>query len=166
MTIEDMAKRVQDAVNVRRVFGEPYTSDGVTVIPVASVRAGAGSGSGTDPDDGSSGEGGGFGGSARPIGAYVIRDGQMSWRPAIDVNRVIAWSNVVVLALILLVSRVQRTRLRYHAAASGVAPADAVVAGPADGPTGDATPRSHSRRRAGRRRHAGRPGRRRGRDHD
>jgi uncharacterized spore protein YtfJ len=46
MMLEDMVRRVQDTINVRRVFGEPYTHDGVMVIPVASVRAGAGGGGG------------------------------------------------------------------------------------------------------------------------
>jgi uncharacterized spore protein YtfJ len=168
MTFEDLAKRTQDAINVRRVFGDPYTSDGVTVIPVAAVGGGAGSGSGTNPDDGSGGEGGGFGGSGRPIGAYVIRDGEVSWRPAFDVNRAITGANLVLLALILLVSRVQRSRLRQQAT-SGPAAEDATVAGPAadaaadDGRagsrrTGAARRRPHGRRRAGRRRSARRAG--------
>lgn len=38
MALEDMIERVQQAVDVRRVFGEPYVRDGVTVIPVAAVR--------------------------------------------------------------------------------------------------------------------------------
>lgn len=110
MAIEDMAERVQNAISVRRVFGEAYTADGVTVIPVATVGGGGGGGSGTNPEDGSGGEGGGFGGGGRPIGAYVIRDGDVSWQPAVDVNRAILWGNIVLLALILLVSRVQRAR--------------------------------------------------------
>lgn len=50
MALEDMIERVQQAVDVRRVFGEPYVRDGVTVIPAAAVRAGAGGGSGDDPE--------------------------------------------------------------------------------------------------------------------
>ncbi len=157
MTVEDMAQRVQDAINVRRVFGEPHTSDGVTVIPVASVRAGAGGGSGTDPDDGSSGEGGGFGGSARPIGAYVIQDGRVSWRPAVDVNRLIVWASVVLLTFILLVSRVQRTRLTHRKAAGGTTATDATVVAPAaNGAAGNHRRRSRAPRRPGRRRRAAR----------
>lgn len=103
--------RVQDAISVRHVFGEPYTSDGVMVIPVASVGAGAGGGSGDDAEHGT-GEGGGFGGGGRPIGAYVVRDGEVTFRPAIDANRAIMWGSLVLLGLFLLVSRTQRLRAK------------------------------------------------------
>ena len=33
--------------------------------------------------------GGGFGLSATPAGAYVIRGGAVEWQPAIDVNRIV-----------------------------------------------------------------------------
>ena len=47
---------------------------------------------------------GGFGLMARPVGAYVIKpDGEVSWKPAIDVQRmVLGWqivSGLVVLAV-------------------------------------------------------------------
>jgi len=46
-----------------RAFAEPYlTPDGTTVIPVAK--------------------------GSRPLGVYVIRDGQASWLPAVDGNRI------------------------------------------------------------------------------
>lgn len=110
MAFEDMVERVQQAIDVRRVFGEPYVRDGVTVIPVAAVGAGAGGGSGDDPEHGGRGEGGGFGGGGRPIGAYVVSDGQVSWRPAIDVTRLAVWGNIVLIVLILAVSRERRRR--------------------------------------------------------
>ena len=85
------------ALRARDVFGKPVKSGGVTVIPVASVLGGAGGGfyeregdSGTprSPDSGpQSNEGFGFGIGARPVGAYVIRDGKVRWRPAVDVTR-------------------------------------------------------------------------------
>ena len=85
------------ALRARDVFGKPVKSGGVTVIPVASVLGGGGggsyqreSGSGAAVARGSapeSNEGLGFGFGARPVGAYVIRDGKVRWRPAIDVTR-------------------------------------------------------------------------------
>ena len=56
--------------SVKRVYGEPYEKDGLTVIPAAVVGGGAGGGAGHD-DKGQEGEGGGFGVSGRPAGAYV-----------------------------------------------------------------------------------------------
>jgi uncharacterized spore protein YtfJ len=112
MVFEDMVERVQQAIDVRRVFGEPYVRDGVTVIPVAAVGAGAGGGSGDDPERGGKGEGGGFGGRGRPIGAYVITDGRVSWQPAVDVTRLAVWGNIVLIVLILTVSRGRRRRRR------------------------------------------------------
>lgn len=111
--LQEMMNKMQDTISVRRVFGEPYTLDGVTVIPVATVAGGAGSGSGNDPKGGS-GEGGGFGGGGRPVGAYVIQNGQVSWRPAVDVNRVITLAGIVLIALLRLVSKRQRRRARQR----------------------------------------------------
>jgi uncharacterized spore protein YtfJ len=116
MDVNEIMERARDVIDVRRVFGEPQTFDGVTVIPVASVGAGAGGGSGTEASggdgDAGSGEGGGFGGGGRPVGAYVVRDGHVTWQPAVDANRAISWSGIVLVALILSVSRVRRARMR------------------------------------------------------
>lgn len=111
MRLEDIVQKAQDAISVRRVFGEPYTHDGVMVIPVASVAAGAGGGSGSDAQGGGEGEGGGMGALGRPIGAYVIHDGRVSWRPALDLNRTIAWINALLIALLVLASTAKRHRV-------------------------------------------------------
>lgn len=112
MTVNELLSQARDAIDVRRVFGEPQSFDGVTVIPVASVGAAGGGGSGTDAAGSGGGEGGGFGGGGRPVGAYVVRDGRVSWRPAIDVNRAISWSGIVLVTLILFVSRARRASIR------------------------------------------------------
>ena len=111
--LQEMVTKMQDTVSVRRVFGEPYTVDGVTVIPVATVGGGAGGGSGNDPKGGS-GEGGGFGGGGRPVGAYVIQDGHVSWRPAVDVNRVITLGGIILIVLLRLASKRQRRKARQR----------------------------------------------------
>lgn len=80
--------KARDALTVERVFGTPYETDGVTVIPAAIVIGGGGGGNGHDPH-GQEGESGGFGLISRPAGAYVIKDGQVRWRPAVDVNRAV-----------------------------------------------------------------------------
>jgi uncharacterized spore protein YtfJ len=78
------------ALRARDVFGKPVKSGGVTVIPVAAVSGGGGGSAGEQSKPGTDvkGIGGvGFGFKARPVGAYVIRDGKASWRPAVDVTR-------------------------------------------------------------------------------
>lgn len=96
MDVEQMLSSARDAITVRRVFGEPYEHDGVTVIPAARVSGGGGGGSGNDPNRGT-GQGGGFGVQARPVGAYVLKDGAVRWTPAVDVNRVIGAAAAVLL---------------------------------------------------------------------
>ena len=44
MGVEDVVQRTQDALTVRRVFGDPYEKDGITVIPTARLTGGAGGG--------------------------------------------------------------------------------------------------------------------------
>jgi uncharacterized spore protein YtfJ len=40
MKPQEIMSQVSDAMQVRRVFGEPYQQNGVTIIPVAAVRGG------------------------------------------------------------------------------------------------------------------------------
>ncbi|MEA2517514.1 MAG: hypothetical protein QOG16_1352 [Actinomycetota bacterium] len=73
-------RNAQDSITVKRVFGEAYEKDGLTVIPAAFVTGGGGGGG----DQSASGTG--FGLCAFPVGAYVIKDGDVSWQPAVNVN--------------------------------------------------------------------------------
>lgn len=100
MLATDVLSKTSDAITVRRVFAEPYEKAGLTVIAAAAVTGAAGGGSGTDPR-GQQGEGAGFGTHARPVGAYVIKDGQLHWRPAIDPNRIITMTGLIVIAYLL-----------------------------------------------------------------
>lgn len=111
MKIDQLVTSVREAITVRRVYGEPYEKDGVTVIAAARVSGGAGGGGGHDPQ-GQEGEGGGFGVQARPAGAYVIKDGQVRWMPAVDVNRVISALGIVAVAFFIARARIERLRVR------------------------------------------------------
>ncbi len=82
--VDEMMEGVRDAISVRRVFGDPIEAEGVTIVPAARVGGGGGGGGDSEHNGG-----GGFGLGGRPVGAYVIRDGQVTWRPAVDVNRMI-----------------------------------------------------------------------------
>jgi uncharacterized spore protein YtfJ len=112
MKIEEVLTAAREAITVRRVFGEPYEKDGVTFIAAARVGGGGGGGGGHDKT-GQEGEGGGFGVGARPSGAYVIKDGNVRWMPAVDVNRVIAVLGAV--AVVFLITRPRLARIRAKA---------------------------------------------------
>jgi len=105
----DFLNKANDAITVRRVYADPYEADGLTVIPAATVAGGGGGGGGHDKD-GQEGEGGGFGVRAHPAGAYVIRDGDVTWRPAVDPNRIVVVVGLVVIAYLLSRPRVVRAR--------------------------------------------------------
>lgn len=88
--------RARDVLTVKRVFGDPIERDGVTIVPAAKVRGGGGGGSDTQGNGG-----GGFGVSATPAGVYVIRDGRVIWRPALDLNRTILVGQIVAIVFLL-----------------------------------------------------------------
>jgi uncharacterized spore protein YtfJ len=83
MKVTETIAQARDAMTVKRVFGEPYEKDGVTIIPAAWVAGGGGGGG-----DAQGAGGSGFGLAAFPVGAYVIKDGNVAWRPAVNVNLV------------------------------------------------------------------------------
>ena len=111
--IFDNIRETRDAISVRRVFGDPVTADGVTVIPVARVAGGGGGGGGggtSEDHDEAHGFGTGFGIGAHPIGVYEIANGQVKWKPAVDADRLarggqILAGIVTVCCLLLLLRR-------------------------------------------------------------
>ena len=107
-SIEDIVKGHRDAVTVKRVFGDPFEKNGVTVIPAANVMGGGGGGSGESPDGEGQGSGTGFGIAARPAGAYVIRGDEVTWTPAVDVNRIIAGAFFVAILAIWRIGALHR----------------------------------------------------------
>jgi len=108
----DKLDAVKDTMTVRRVFGDAYEVGGTTIVPVASVQGGGGGGGGEGPTDQGTPVGGGvgFGVKARPVGVYVVKDGEVSWKPALDVTRVILASQLLGLAAILTVRRLLNRR--------------------------------------------------------
>jgi uncharacterized spore protein YtfJ len=115
MRAEEILDRVRDTLTIRQVFGEPYERDGALVVPVARVAGGGGGGGGQgdSPSEGSGrGGGGGFGFEARPVGAYVIRDGEVAWRPAVDVTRIALGGQMVAIVALLVLRGVIRRLTR------------------------------------------------------
>jgi uncharacterized spore protein YtfJ len=97
--IREVLAQARSSMSAKRVYTKPYKQDGVMVIPAARVSGGAGGGAGEGPDGAGEGSGAGFGLIARPVGAYVIRDGQVRWKPAIDLVQL----GVVALLMLLAV---------------------------------------------------------------
>jgi uncharacterized spore protein YtfJ len=110
---------VKDVMSVRRVFGEAYQVDDVTIIPVATIRGGGGGGGGEGDagNNGSQGTGSGggmgFGVNARPVGVYIVKGGEVSWQPAIDVMRVVLGGQLLGLVAILTLRSIVRRRHRH-----------------------------------------------------
>jgi uncharacterized spore protein YtfJ len=99
--VKDLLKRVGENLSVGRAFGTAYEKDGLLIIPVALVAGGGGGGGGpvsAEPvqdkstskgsedveDDEASGAG--FGGVVLPVGAYVVKDDDVRWVPAVNVT--------------------------------------------------------------------------------
>jgi len=107
MDVQQVLTLAQDAMTVRRVFGDPITIDGTTLVPMAIVGGGGGGGVKGTNDGGV-----GFGISARPAGAFVMRNGDVQWRPAIDVNKIILGGQAVAVTALLVFGPLVRAWLR------------------------------------------------------
>jgi uncharacterized spore protein YtfJ len=117
MEVQEVIAQARDAMTVKRVFGEPYERNGVTVIPAARVQGGAGGGGGEGPEGQGKGSGTGFGLSARPVGAFLIRGDEVTWRPAVDLNRIVLGGQVVAIVALLTIRAIVKARARLDWAA-------------------------------------------------
>jgi uncharacterized spore protein YtfJ len=113
MTLAELLEEAKETIGSKGVFGTPYEKNGVTVIPAARIVGGAGGGEGpittsskeTDGADEAgvakqTSSGAGFGVSGQPTGAFVIKGNDVSWVPAVDVNRMIFGFQVVLIAFL------------------------------------------------------------------
>jgi uncharacterized spore protein YtfJ len=110
MEVSDVITQARDTMTVKRVFGDPYEKNGLTVIPAAKVQGGAGGGDGEGPDGTGKGSGSGFGVNARPVGAFVIRGEDLTWRPAVDLNKVILGGQIVAIVALLTIRTIAKLR--------------------------------------------------------
>jgi uncharacterized spore protein YtfJ len=94
--VDELLAGARETMAARRVYGDPVETDGVTVVPAAAVIGGGGGGGDTEGNGGA-----GFGVHARPVGAWVIRDGQASWKPVVDINVVALFAFLLGLAFAL-----------------------------------------------------------------
>jgi uncharacterized spore protein YtfJ len=112
MQVQEVIAQARDAITVQRVFGEPYEKNGVTVIPAARVQGGAGGGDGEGPGGEGRGSGSGFGVNARPVGAYLIRGDEMTWQPAVDLNRIVLGAQVVAIVALFAIRAIVKARAK------------------------------------------------------
>jgi uncharacterized spore protein YtfJ len=100
MRVDELLEGARDAITARRVYGDPVEREGVTLVPAAAVRGGGGGGGDSDGNGG-----GGFGLAGRPVGAWVIRDAEVTWMPAVDLTRLAAIAAVALLATVRMLQR-------------------------------------------------------------
>jgi uncharacterized spore protein YtfJ len=118
MQVEEIMSQARESLGSKRVFGEPYEKNGVTIIPAARVMGGAGGGdSGEKSGEGGStdatraaGVGAGYGMVGSPAGAFVIKGDQVRWMPAIDVNRLMFGMQIVLIVFFLVIRSIANAR--------------------------------------------------------
>jgi uncharacterized spore protein YtfJ len=110
MNVDEMLTGVRDALTVKRVYGDPIERDGILIIPAAKIRGGGGGGS-----DSENNAGGGWGMTAKPVGAFVVRDGNVTIEPAVDVNRVVGLGVLAFIVAIWSWRSVAKARARAAA---------------------------------------------------
>ena len=103
MDPQQVLSGAQDVMAARRVYGEPFEKNGVTVIPAARVMGGG---------DNAGNGGAGFGVMASPAGAWIVKGETVRWQPAVDATKVALMGQLVALAAILTLRSVLRHRAR------------------------------------------------------
>lgn len=111
MDVAEIIGQARDTMSAKRVYAEPVERDGVIVIPAAVVRGGGGGGGGESQEGKGSG-GGFFGMTARPAGSYVVDEGGVHWRPAIDWTAVLFGLEAIAIVGLLVYRSVETRRLR------------------------------------------------------
>jgi uncharacterized spore protein YtfJ len=119
----DLLGKVRDSIAVHAAIGEPIRSDGITILPVARVSGGGGGGGGrggggrggpesdTSPEAAEqAGAGAGFGLMSKPVGVFVVKDGEVTWRPAVDINKIILGGQLVVLVGLFVLRGILKAR--------------------------------------------------------
>jgi uncharacterized spore protein YtfJ len=107
MNVDEMLTGARDAMTVKRVYGDAIERDGMLVIPAANVVGGGGGGGDQDNNGG-----GGFGMSATPAGAWVIRNGEVEWQPAVDATRIATLGMLVAIVFFWTVRSIAKANAR------------------------------------------------------
>lgn len=111
MDIEQVILEAEHGATAKSVYGDAVEKNGVIVLPVAKVTGGGGLGEGEQANQGE-GKGGGFGIHARATGVYVIDENKVTWKPAVDWNKIIIGAQAVVIAALLTMRSVAKIHAR------------------------------------------------------
>jgi hypothetical protein len=111
--LADVIRDVRDAAAAGTVFGAPVRQDDVTVIPTALFKAFGGGESDGEPMGGRPASGVRV--LTRPAGAFVIAKGRATWRPAIDINRIVLGGQIVAVVALLTIRAIVLARSRRRA---------------------------------------------------
>lgn len=95
-----IAEKVGARFTAASIFGSPVEREGVTVVPVSSVRFAVGGGAGGG--EGQEGEGGGGAGAAGALGYIELKDGRSRFVPLVHPARMLAIVCATVLTGILI----------------------------------------------------------------
>lgn len=113
MNVDEMLTGARDAMSVKRVYGDPIERDGILVIPAAKVAGGGGGGGDAEHNGG-----GGFGISAKPAGAWIIREGQVEWEPAIDATRIAMLGMLVAIVFLWTIRSIAKSQAKARISAA------------------------------------------------
>jgi hypothetical protein len=50
--------------------------------------------------------------TSKPVGVFVVKDGEVTWRPAVDVNKIVLGGQLVVLVALLVLRAALKARGR------------------------------------------------------
>ena len=98
-----LAEQVGARFSASTIFGTPVERDGVTVIPVGTVRFGLGGGGGNDPSGKGEGEGGGAMGMGAPTGYIELKDGRSRFVPVVHPARMLTLICATVIGAFIIV---------------------------------------------------------------
>lgn len=113
MNVDEMLSGARDAMSVKRVYGDPIERAGMMVIPAAKV-VGGGGGGGDQQNNG----GGGFGLRATPAGAWIIRDGEVDWEPAVDATRIATLGMLVAIVFLWTIRSIAKAQAKARMSAA------------------------------------------------
>jgi hypothetical protein len=105
---QEAISAARHVISVKRVYGDPYEKNGLAVIPAAIVGGVAASASGDQTVDESGERACGL--MARPSGAWIIQGDQVTWKPAIDVNRIVLGGQIIAFTAIFMAGRILLAR--------------------------------------------------------